>query len=488
MEFLRLAFVALLTWQESSGWTLKQKILKSLMRWLPYFVIPVSFLVWRVFLFHSTRPATDVGLQLGQFFASPLNVVQNMLYSIVNTVFSAWIVPFYSNIVMGNFRSQDNVLLLAVGAGVSAVVLLGLWKNEKDSHSTENRTGSNWIQQAMLGGFLAMSAGVIPVILANRSVTMGDSRYALASLPGTVMMLVAGLYLLNSQRLRMGLVGLLVFLSASTHFGNAIEHVYQADSLRDFWWQVSWRAPSIEAGTNLVVSYSLMQAPENYVIWAPANLIYFPEKQEAVPIRISLPASILSRETVTGIIGNGEGRGKDERGNNVKEDFTAVLVLTQPTSGSCVRILDGSMPELSPFDRYEVMLTAPYSLIGNINMAPTSPTPPEDIFGPEPVHGWCYYYQKAALARQFDDWSTVIALGDEAIEKGFEPFDQIEWMPFLQAYVVTGQINQLEPYASIMTSPSLIRLQTCQILKQTASEERPDDLELMTFIESNFCP
>ncbi|MBE3038876.1 MAG: hypothetical protein IMZ62_08710, partial [Chloroflexi bacterium] len=113
--------------------------------------------------------------------------------------------------------------------------------------------------------------------------------------------------------------------------------------------------------------------------------------------------------------------------------------------------------------------------------------PPEDIFGPEPVHGWCYYYQKAALARQFDDWSTVIALGDEAIEKGFEPFDQIEWMPFLQAYVVTGQINQLEPYASIMTSPSLIRLQTCQILKQTASEERPDDLELMTFIESNFC-
>jgi len=30
------------------------------------------------------------------------------------------------------------------------------------------------------------------------------------------------------------------------------------------------------------------------------------------------------------------------------------------------------------------------------------------------VHGWCYYYQKANLARQQGDWEQVIALGREA--------------------------------------------------------------------------
>jgi hypothetical protein len=53
--------------------------------------------------------------------------------------------------------------------------------------------------------------------------------------------------------------------------------------------------------------------------------------------------------------------------------------------------------------------------------------------------------------------------------------------------VATGQKDVLEPYQGIMDETSFIRNQTCQILKQTASETRPGDLELLTFIENNFC-
>ena len=266
-----------------------------------------------------------------------------------------------------------------------------------------------------------------------------------------------------------------------------LNHVYQADSLRDFWWQVSWRAPQIEKGTTLIADYSLMSTPEDYVIWGPANLIYFPEIQETVPIKIQLPASILVEENVMNILGSGVGYPRDRRGNYVREDFTAVLVMTQPTSDSCVRILDGSMPELSPLDRYEVMLTAPYSLIGNVNMAATSQPLPEDIFGPEPVHGWCYYYQKFALASQMGDWASAITLGEEATSKGFRPFDPVEWTPLLRAYVATRQVGALGPYSGIMNMTPFIRNQTCQILKQTANETAPDDLELLTFINDNYC-
>jgi hypothetical protein len=230
-----------------------------------------------------------------------------------------------------------------------------------------------------------------------------------------------------------------------------------------------------------------MDTPEDYVIWGPANLIYFPEKQVTVPIKVQLPASLPTGDTIINIIGHGNGRDRDRRGNLIHEDFSAVLVLTQPTTGSCVRILDGSMPELSPHDSYETILIAPYSLIGNVNWDTTSPVLPSAIFGQEPEHRWCYYYEEAELASQMGNWVSVIALGEEAAAKGFSPRDPVEWTPFLRAYVATRQMEVLEPYHNVMNGTSFIRNQTCQILKQTADETRPDDLELLTFIDDNFC-
>ena len=490
MEFLRLFFVAILVWQQNGG-TLKQKIFGPLVRWLPFSIIPIAFLIWRVFLFKSTRAATNVNLQLGTFFASPLLVglhwLANALYGAFNSIFSAWVVPFYNIIVMGGFRLRDTLLIFAVGIGALVILLLGLLGSRKDSDSQSEQTETTWIQQAIWGGLVAALIGVIPIIMTNRTVDFEGSRYTLASAPGAIMILVAGISLLKSRRAQLGLVGLLALISVMTHFGNALNHVYQADSLRDFWWQVSWRAPSIEAGTNLVATYSLMDTPEDYVIWGPANLIYFPEKQETVPIKVQLPASLPTGDTIINIIGHGNGRDRDRRGNFVHEDFSAVLVLTQPTQGSCMRILDGSMPELSPQDSYETILIAPYSLIGNVNMAATSPTPPEAIFGPEPVHGWCYYYEEAELASQMGDWTSVIALGEEAAAKGYSPLDPVEWTPFLRAYVATRQIDVLEPYHGVMNETPFIRNQTCQILKQTANETRSGDLELLTYIDDNFC-
>jgi len=64
---------------------------------------------------------------------------------------------------------------------------------------------------------------------------------------------------------------------------------------------------------------------------------------------------------------------------------------------------------------------------------------PENIFGPEPAHEWCYYYQKADLARSLQDWPRVTALADEAAASGFAPQNGVELLPFIQAYAMQGQ-------------------------------------------------
>jgi hypothetical protein len=490
LEFLRLFFVAILAWQEM-GASLKQKIFKSLARWLPYSIIPIGFLVWRILLFSSTRAATNVDVQLGTFLGSPLLVslhwLVNTLYGAINTMLSVWVVPFYNIVVMGGFRLRDTALIFTAGIGVFIILFLGLIGSGTQSDSQSDHTGTPWTRQAIWGGLAAAIIGFIPVIISDRTVEFNFSRYTMASAPGAVMILVAGISLINSRRTQLGFVSLLAFMAVTTHVGNAINAAYEADSLREFWWQVSWRAPQIERGTTLVAAYSLMKAPEEYVIWGPANLIYYPEKQSDVPIKIQLPAALADNETANRVLGNVPGYKLNRRGNLVNVDFGSMLVLTQPDPNGCVRILDGANPELSLGDSNSIKLISPYSQLDRIVTDGAQATPPDTIFGPEPAHDWCFYYEKASLARQNGDWETVIALGKEALRNGLKPSDQIEWMPFLQAYVATRQMDALEPYPSIMVGIPLNRAQTCKILEQTANDTNPGNLELFAYINENFC-
>ena len=61
--------------------------------------------------------------------------------------------------------------------------------------------------------------------------------------------------------------------------------------------------------------------------------------------------------------------------------------------------------------------------------------PDPTIFGLEPPHDWCYYFQKASLARQFGEWETIRTLGDEARSLGYGPNNLYERMPFIDGYI-----------------------------------------------------
>jgi hypothetical protein len=63
---------------------------------------------------------------------------------------------------------------------------------------------------------------------------------------------------------------------------------------------------------------------------------------------------------------------------------------------------------------------------------------PGQIFGPEPAHTWCYYFQKADLARQVGDWEKVVALWQEASANGYAPGNGVEYLPFVEGFAHLG--------------------------------------------------
>ena len=55
---------------------------------------------------------------------------------------------------------------------------------------------------------------------------------------------------------------------------------------------------------------------------------------------------------------------------------------------------------------------------------------------------WCYYYQKADLSVQYEQWENATSLWQEAADKGFGPSNGIELFPFIKAYLHLGQFDR----------------------------------------------
>ncbi len=171
---------------------------------------------------------------------------------------------------------------------------------------------------------------------------------------------------------------------------------------------------------------------EDYEMWGPANLIYRP----GLPA-IQIGAEVVNASTIAKVRG---GRVEERRMRLLAytRDFNKSLLLVLPQDGSCLKVVDRDAltvplafdPRLLPILRF--------SYIDQIDVAGAAEPPRGDIFGIEPEHTWCYFYQKAELARQAGDWDAVRGIGEEVLSTGLKAKDRAEWLPFLMAYLEGG--------------------------------------------------
>ncbi|HQP09557.1 MAG TPA: hypothetical protein PLY85_11120, partial [Anaerolineaceae bacterium] len=64
------------------------------------------------------------------------------------------------------------------------------------------------------------------------------------------------------------------------------------------------------------------------------------------------------------------------------------------------------------------------------------------IFGASPTDDWCYYYQKADLARQLKDWESIPGLYWQSQEGGYLPYNGTELVPFIEGFAMSADWQQ----------------------------------------------
>lgn len=460
VELLRPVILWLLA--AGSEKSLRRGALKTLAGWLPYLLILLAFLSWRtIFALHASGdPVVDPTADpnppslLFALTSQPLAVLSRLLeMGIKDLIFilvSAWhetLLPALINL------SRPFIVFSWAMAALSAAGLAFYLARLELPQQEDERRQSSWLRQALGIGLLANVLGAAPVWVTERYVAMGGTftdRFALVSMFGASLLLAAFLEWLGRRPRQVVVVGVLAGLAVGMHLRNADGYAWSWEKQQQVAWQLFWRAPHVKENTAFLADRDLY----SYVRPTFAfNLLYI---QPQASRRLAYWFYLYPPDFKSGEPGWAEGKPLHEQFRQFTFDAssldTLVVFYEPPEITNCLWVLDPDVDKNNPNLSGELLSALAVANLDRVEpTAARSDYPPSEIFGQQPAPGWCYYFQKAELARQFGDWRQVVELGDDAVRQGFLPNKSAsnsprEWLPFIEAYAYSGRWEEAEEY------------------------------------------
>jgi hypothetical protein len=475
LEVGRLALVWYFVWRQR-GAAFKSSFLDALKADSIYLLLGWAFLVWRLFLFQSSRRATNLSVLVGRYSALPvrsaLAILVETVKDVIETTILAWAVPFYQSIAMAAYRDLAIGVVLALV--VAACVLLFLRRASAGSSPADaNSPRYQHLHLVWLGGLIVVFA-LLPIDMAGRNVLFSDQwdRYTIYASAG-VALFVGGMtfHFFDGAARKVALLTL-IGTAVVVHYFSAAWYRDFWSGERDLWQQIVWRAPAIQRGTMLFVSPPFAGFQEGYEIYGPANMIYYRGES------LQLGGDVLNADTAANLQLQ-KNRQHYDRSVLVDDNYRTALMAVYPTPHSCLHVLDGRRIELPGL--VDDSLVADVATYSDINLIETSAQPavlPNFLAGAKPPT-WCRYYQQMDLARQQGNWQEVARLADEAQARGFTPEDVSEWMPALDAYATLGRMPEARHAASIIRSVDAARAFLCLQMQRGAVYPPPYDYNLV---------
>lgn len=210
--------------------------------------------------------------------------------------------------------------------------------------------------------------------------------------------------------------------------------------------QLIWRAPTISPGTAILTDQEVMGVMGEYAVSFSINTTYQPSGFGNTPPYWYFPFTY-TNPNIDDLL-----QGAPLEYQKLTMQFNGnskqmLLVDFNPELKRCLWILqpqDVSLRLVSD----DVRRLSARSDISLINQTTgDAPNPPEDIYGKADIGSWCYYFEKADLARQYQEWDEIVRLWNEAESNGERPDNGFEYIPFIEGF---GNIGDWE-HAKEMT-------------------------------------
>jgi len=408
------------------------KLRAILAYYLPFLAVMAGVVAWRSFFFgfHTYQPTLATELR-----AAPLAALWGLAGSALRDLWltgaAAWAKAFDLSGLAALTARQAQVYWLVLAAGVLGGLGCFLLAGRSERPARKDWAG------LLLTALLGLAAAGAPFWLTGLQVGLDfhSDRFTISFMLGACLLAAGLLLALPLPRwLKLLPLALLLGLSIAQQYRNSLAYSSDWSKQRTLFWQMTWRMPGLQPGTILLFNELPLEHYSDNSLTAPLNWIYAPDNfSQQMDYVLYYPTVRL-----------GTGLPRLEKGLAVVQDYLAaefrgdtsrVVVLYYQPPG-CLRVMD---PEVEA----EIWLVPP-SLRATLQLASTAPilpegaaVPPAGLYGAEPRRNWCYYFEKADLARQQKDWAAAARLGDEAFALGDYPNDPVERFPFIEAYAHT---------------------------------------------------
>lgn len=452
-------FLIFMAVDSRAGW--KQRLKKTMIYWLPYLAVFVVFIgQWLYFLTHHHFETHSWGEKIGarnrpklilEMLERPGPAIRDLLQLAFQDSAFILVTSWFKTLNPAdiNLKRPLWIAIWAIVLAVWAGTYFYLKHLPEDEPEEAPAAGSFTIEWLVVGALLIL-LGTFPAWSTGRQAIGGlfDNRFAAVAMSGAALILTAGLSaMLKSWRVVAVVAGMLVGLGSGMHLRVANTYRLSWEAQKDFAWQLHWRAPAVKPetlffGYNLDFEYQVASSKafslnlqyalprgENHQLPYWYNSIYD-------DIARRLP---ISRD-------NPDYRWQYRELSYNVEWPNGLVIYANPGVTRCYWVLQREDTGLLDLPE-PVQIALDQSSIDRILPDHgASGNPPREIYGSEPKPNWCTYYQKASLARQFQQWDEIVRLGEAARSDGFWPGKRhanvgFEWVPFIEGYAHAGQVE-----------------------------------------------
>ncbi len=436
LEALRPVLILMVLGGQKTNWT--RRFLSTLKIWGPYLIAFAAAVIWRLFFVELARNDPNELVLLGVVSESPVSgmiqLAQMMLTDVVYVVVLRW----YDTLQVAWLDVADRFGWFAWGLGSIAAVGSWVYFRYMDRAGVEKETGASPLAPIALGLFAIISGG-LSAWLAGRQLTVGAfaDRFALPMLVGAAMLTIGLIEVSVRPRVTPILFGILLGLAVSTQLRAQNDYRWEWVDQQRAYWQLYWRAPALADQTAIFSDGAIFQYTGRHPTTAALNVLYNQRDDTGELdywfMELDRGYSEVLPELMAGDLPVEE---RFRQYTFASTGQRALVIYYAPEKGNCLWVMresDQFNPDLPASTMKAIPLSNPAQILVD---APGTPPEPR-VFGPEPPHTWCYFYEKAELARQQEDWTAIVALAAEATAGGYSPNNRLEWLPFVEAFAHT---------------------------------------------------
>jgi hypothetical protein len=411
---------------------------------------------------------------------APRDGIQTLLIFFFQDMSESLLGVWYNTIQPGLFGVTTLAALLTWGIVALVSLLVWVYFSLGRSYPADQPAtpSTPWYRSAALFGFFALLLGFAPGWSIGRHLYdqtgLYNDRFGMAGMFGAALLLVALLdLLLKKPSYLLTILCLMVGLGAGQNM--RFETIYRRswEKQRQLYWQLKWRAPALAKPATIIGDGALICYMGSWATLSALVQMYEPDKNTHFMDYWYLDAQKLGEDFAK----------NDETTVVEKKNFmyyrapkaNSLVISFTPEEGECLWILSGR--DLT--NRYIADTLKPVLPLSNLALVQAEEERPlrADIFGPEPLHDWCYYFQKGDLARQYLDWPEVVSLWKEAEQAGKHPRNSIEYAPFIEGFAHVQDWPAALALTKKASFPSYeMRDYLCQTWKDIA-DNTPDNPE-----------